>query len=188
MNLLLRRRVDAFFEKLLTKKYKWNAKQPNVICDSLSLENGKNISTNEYILLCINKSRSGDYDSAINGYLNVLECSFFAVGSLSPTVARGLFKCLLASNDYYLAWLLIKNMYESLKLESEPSPELQTTLFYINTDLVRLSDYTQKVVNGYEFDELFELTRDYSGNPNYTFVNDKNDIRKEFILIKNNNK
>ena len=176
--------LDTFLSTITSKTFKWYTDQPSFAPESFSFSSGKTIITQDIIDNCISNKRNGSYQVAINDYIFLLDVMQQVWGKSSPGIARGLFKCLMASNDYYAAWTLASNVLNAMKKNpSTVNPmDYHMTIYYLQEDVKKIKSCISKVLKN-DYNELLVITQQYSGDYFYQFVKSKDDIRKEFLAI-----
>ena len=182
MNIL---KVDLFINSVLNNKFIWNTDYPSQAPEYFDTSKGR-VVCQDVLNYSISKKRMGDYDASIDSYIDFLELMNKGCGYVSPGIARGLFKSLMAANYYFYAYSLVKYLYNKMlaKIPVENQMDYRMTLYYLSEDIRKIDSCINKAINN-SYSEILQITKEYSGNSLYTFVRSKDDIRKDFISIKN---
>ena len=138
--------------------------------------NGMAVSGEELSNYCIASKRRAQYALSIGGYIRLLDTARQENGRIPVDLVRGLFKTLLAANAIDLAFNLVSVILSDMQSVGRGSG-LQYNMFF---DYFRSVVSAVKGVNNYDdFSALRKICTDFSGNPYYEFVSDKQELRAE---------
>ena len=186
MQNIVYQRLDRILKGVLSGDYKWNENNITTTCEKVGYQVNGSITyrtIKDLISEAVYLKRSGDYFRSLKNYLDVIEGTLSIRQGIPAEVVWPMCKVLAAANQYLYAFLLLNSCEDVLMpYYGFFDNEEKYTLKNIHCFLILQDRFVDEVKKD-NFENLFYLTCQQSGNQNYTFVQSKTIIKKQYEVI-----
>lgn len=186
MQVYILRRLNILLNGILSGDYQWNDNSITTTCEKIGYQVNGRIryrTTSDLINEAILLKRNGDYSQSLENYLDVIEGTLSTVQKVPAEVVWPMCKVLVAANQYLYAFLLLNSCEDALMpYYTFFNDDEKYTLKNIHVFLILQDRFVDEIKSNH-FENLMYLTQQQSGNPQYSFVQTKTMIKKQYDVI-----
>lgn len=145
--------------------------------------NRKSVDTKELSDYAIQCKREGNYAEAVGAYVRVMSACVNKTGHIPVAHVRGLFKVLLCTNDFALAFQLVSTVYADMQnTQRQVDPQENMLFKQYFTQMLQL---IVAVVDDNNFAWAEAIARNYSGSSFYVMQKSNSEIKAEIAPFRN---
>lgn len=149
--------------------------------ETVKLNTGNTMSVENMYKMAIDAKRHESYDIAISFYMRILAEHYETFRTIPVIYVRGLFKVLMCTNSYQLAYKIISTIVGDMQHYEDIDPMLEQMLWDY---WKRLNLLSIEVVDNGKYDLVKAFSAEFAGNSNYEVIATKKDIMSDLNFIR----